>query len=247
MRQHLKPVYPLTEGLSAKTIEKAVRQALESLPFFKETLPPAIRSKYHLAEYHFALEQIHFPENREQMLLARRRLVFDEFYLFILALRQLKQVNERNPQRFQIQKIPLTDQIIANLSFSLTGAQKKVWQEIERDMTGDYLMSRLIQGDGRIRKDDPCLSCPLSCSWKWLAGMPDGSDRGACSAAYGGYPEADLRTETAFLCRTAYRFHDSETKTGSLRQNCSGESQIIIGTHAVFQEKIQYKNLACDY
>ena len=147
MRQHLKPVYPLTEGLSAKTIEKAVRQALESLPFFKETLPPAIRSKYHLAEYHFALEQIHFPENREQMLLARRRLVFDEFYLFILALRQLKQVNERNPQRFQIQKIPLTDQIIANLSFSLTGAQKKVWQEIERDMTGDYLMSRLIQGD----------------------------------------------------------------------------------------------------
>ena len=56
------------------------------------------------------------------MLLARRRLVFDEFYLFILALRQLKQVNERNPQRFQIQKIPLTDQIIANLSFSLTGA-----------------------------------------------------------------------------------------------------------------------------
>ena len=74
--------------------------------------------------------------------------------------------------------------------------------------------------------------------------MPDGSDRGACSAAYGGYPEADLRTETAFLCRTAYRFHDSETKTGSLRQNCSGESQIIIGTHAVFQEKIQYKNLA---
>ena len=88
MRQHLKPVYPLTEGLSAKTIEKAVRQALESLPFFKETLPPAIRSKYHLAEYHFALEQIHFPENREQMLLARRRLVFDEFYLFILALRQ---------------------------------------------------------------------------------------------------------------------------------------------------------------
>ncbi len=125
MRQHLKPVYPLTEGLSAKTIEKAVRQALESLPFFKETLPPAIRSKYHLAEYHFALEQIHFPENREQMLLARRRLVFDEFYLFILALRQLKQVNERNPQRFQIQKIPLTDQIIANLSFSLTGAQKR--------------------------------------------------------------------------------------------------------------------------
>ena len=60
MRQHLKPVYPLTEGLSAKTIEKAVRQALESLPFFKETLPPAIRSKYHLAEYHLHLNRFIF-------------------------------------------------------------------------------------------------------------------------------------------------------------------------------------------
>ena len=124
MRQHLKPVYPLTEGLSAKTIEKAVRQAPESLPFSKRHCRLLSAAKYHLAEYHFALEQIHFPENREQMLLARRRLVFDEFYLFILALRQLKQVNERNPQRFQIQKIPLTDQIIANLSFHLPGHKK---------------------------------------------------------------------------------------------------------------------------
>lgn len=68
------------------------------------TLPPAIRSKYLSAEYHFALEQIHFPENREQMLLARRRLVFDEFYLFILALRQLKQVKNEIRRDFRYRK-----------------------------------------------------------------------------------------------------------------------------------------------
>lgn len=244
MRQHLKPVYPLTEGLSAKTIEKAVRQALESLPFFKETLPPAIRSKYHLAEYHFALEQIHFPENREQMLLARRRLVFDEFYLFILALRQLKQVNERNPQRFQIQKISLTDQIIANLSFSLTGAQKKVWQEIERDMTGDYLMSRLIQGDvGSGKTILAFLALFLAAGNGWQGCLMVPTEVLAVQ-----HMEAIQKQ----ICEQKLPFY-AELLTGSMtakqkREACgrivSGESQIIIGTHAVFQEKIQYKNLA---
>ena len=244
MRQHLKPVYPLTEGLSAKTIEKAVRQALESLPFFKETLPPAIRSKYHLAEYHFALEQIHFPENREQMLLARRRLVFDEFYLFILALRQLKQVNERNPQRFQIQKIPLTDQIIANLSFSLTGAQKKVWQEIERDMTGDYLMSRLIQGDvGSGKTILAFLALFLAAGNGWQGCLMVPTEVLAVQ-----HMEAIQKQ----ICEQKLPFY-AELLTGSMtakqkREACgrivSGESRIIIGTHAVFQEKIQYKNLA---
>ena len=244
MRQHLKPVYPLTEGLSAKTIEKAVRQALESLPFFKETLPPAIRSKYHLAEYHFTLEQIHFPENREQMLLARRRLVFDEFYLFILALRQLKQVNERNPQRFQIQKIPLTDQIIANLSFSLTGAQKKVWQEIERDMTGDYLMSRLIQGDvGSGKTILAFLALFLAAGNGWQGCLMVPTEVLAVQ-----HMEAIQKQ----ICEQKLPFY-AELLTGSMtakqkREACgrivSGESRIIIGTHAVFQEKIQYKNLA---
>ena len=244
MRQHLKPVYPLTEGLSAKTIEKAVRQALESLPFFKETLPPAIRSKYHLAEYHFTIEQIHFPENREQMLLARRRLVFDEFYLFILALRQLKQVNERNPQRFQIQKIPLTDQIIANLSFSLTGAQKQVWQEIERDMTGDYLMSRLIQGDvGSGKTILAFLALFLAAGNGWQGCLMVPTEVLAVQ-----HMEAIQKQ----ICEQKLPFY-AELLTGSMtakqkREACgrivSGESQIIIGTHAVFQEKIQYKNLA---
>ena len=210
MRQHLKPVYPLTEGLSAKTIEKAVRQALESLPFFKETLPPAIRSKYHLAEYHFALEQIHFPENREQMLLARRRLVFDEFYLFILALRQLK----------------------------------KVWQEIERDMTGDYLMSRLIQGDvGSGKTILAFLALFLAAGNGWQGCLMVPTEVLAVQ-----HMEAIQKQ----ICEQKLPFY-AELLTGSMtakqkREACgrivSGESQIIIGTHAVFQEKIQYKNLA---
>ena len=178
------------------------------------------------------------------MLLARRRLVFDEFYLFILALRQLKQVNERNPQRFQIQKIPLTDQIIANLSFSLTGAQKKVWQEIERDMTGDYLMSRLIQGDvGSGKTILAFLALFLAAGNGWQGCLMVPTEVLAVQ-----HMEAIQKQ----ICEQKLPFY-AELLTGSMtakqkREACgrivSGESQIIIGTHAVFQEKIQYKNLA---
>ena len=103
----LHPVYPLTEGLSAKTVEKAVRQVLDQLPPAREMLPEKIRKTYQLAEYHFALEQIHFPQTQEQMLLARHRLVFDEFYLFILALRRLINMTEKQTQDFHIKKIQL--------------------------------------------------------------------------------------------------------------------------------------------
>ena len=242
MRQHLKPVYPLTEGLSAKTIEKAVRQALESLPFFKETLPPAIRSKYHLAEYHFALEQIHFPENREQMLLARRRLVFDEFYLFILALRQLKQVNERNPQRFQIQKIPLTDQIIANLSFSLTGAQKKVWQEIERDMTGDYLMSRLIQGDVGSGKTILAVILLLMCAKAGYQGVLMAPTEVLAAQHYESFTELLESYDIKIALLTGST--KAKEKRETYQKIKDGEVDIVIGTHAVIQDKVEYNKLA---
>ena len=242
MRQHLKPVYPLTEGLSAKTIEKAVRQALESLPFFKETLPPAIRSKYHLAEYHFTIEQIHFPENREQMLLARRRLVFDEFYLFILALRQLKQVNERNPQRFQIQKIPLTDQIIANLSFSLTGAQKKVWQEIERDMTGDYLMSRLIQGDVGSGKTILAIILLLMCAKAGYQGVLMAPTEVLATQHYESFTELLESYDIKIALLTGST--KAKEKKETYQKIKDGEVDIVIGTHAVIQDKVEYNKLA---
>lgn len=244
MQQHLKPVYPLTDGLSAKTVEKAVRQALQGLPFVKEALPDAIRRKYQLAEYHFALEQIHFPENQEQMLLARRRLVFDEFYLFILALRQMKQANEKTLQEFQIRKIPLTDRIIANLSFSLTGAQQKVWKEIERDMTGDYLMSRLIQGDvGSGKTILAFLALFLAAGNGW---------QGCLMVPTEVLAVQHMEAIQKLICEQKLPFH-AELLTGSMtakqkREACdrivTGASRIIIGTHAVFQEKIRYKNLA---
>ena len=83
LRGRLQPVYPLTEGLTTKMLQKAIRQALDGAELEKEYLPEEIRHKYNLAEYNYAIEEIHFPKDEHSMRLARHRLVFDEFLLFI--------------------------------------------------------------------------------------------------------------------------------------------------------------------
>lgn len=240
----LHPVYPLTEGLSAKTVEKAVRQVLDQLPPAREMLPEKIRKTYQLAEYHFALEQIHFPQTQEQMLLARHRLVFDEFYLFILALRRLKNMTEKQTQDFHIKKIQLTDTIIQNLGFTLTGAQEKVWKEIEQDMTGPYVMSRLVQGDVGSGKSI------LAFLALFLAA--GNGCQGCLMVPTEVLAVQHMEVITSLIQQQNLPFQ-AELLTGSMtaRQKReayqrieSGASQIVIGTHAVFQEKVLYKNLA---
>ena len=90
----MQPIYGLTAGLSNKTVAKAVKQALDGRNLNPEYLPEEIRMSQELAEYNFALQTIHFPVKWEDLLLARKRLVFDEFFLFILALRQMKEASE---------------------------------------------------------------------------------------------------------------------------------------------------------
>ena len=143
----LQPIYGLTSGLSNKTITKTIRQLLENLPMYSEFLSEDIRQRYQLADINYALRTIHFPLSMEELLVSRKRLVFDEFLLFILSIQMMKEKNEETPNYFPIQKTWVTEQIIENLPYSLTNAQLNTWHEIERDMSGQALMSRLIQGD----------------------------------------------------------------------------------------------------
>ncbi len=87
----MQPIYGQTKGLGNKAITKAVGQALSARPMIREYLPARIRGKYQLAEYNFAIEHIHFPADETELLFARKRLVFDEFFMFILGVRRLKE------------------------------------------------------------------------------------------------------------------------------------------------------------
>ena len=95
----MQPVYGQTKGLGNKAITRAVQQALEQRQMEREYLPEELRSRYELAEYNYAIEHIHFPADKKELLFARKRLVFDEFLFFLLSVRRLKEKRFRNLAR----------------------------------------------------------------------------------------------------------------------------------------------------
>lgn len=242
----MQPIYPLTKGLSNKTVANAVHQALEKFDagLEKEYIPGYVRQKNELAEHNYAVVNIHFPKSMEDYIQARKRLAFEEFFLFVLAVRSLRNSNERIPNGYIIQNDSRTDDFIENLPFSLTNGQKSAWTEVKKNMSGKGLMSRLIQGDVGSGKTIIAV----------LALM---------NTAYAGY-QAAMMVPTEVLAKQQY---DSITKmfnnmgvelnvsllVGSMTAAAkrkvyedieNGRTDIVIGTHAVIQEKVIFKNLA---
>lgn len=242
----MQPIYPLTKGLSNKTVANAVHQALEKFDagLEKEYIPGYVRQKNELAEHNYAVVNIHFPKSMEDYIQARKRLAFEEFFLFVLAVRSLRNSNERIPNGYIIQNDSRTDDFIEKLPFSLTNGQKSAWTEVKKNMSGKGLMSRLIQGDVGSGKTIIAV----------LALM---------NTAYAGY-QAAMMVPTEVLAKQQY---DSITKmfnnmgvelnvsllVGSMTAASkrkvyedieNGRTNIVIGTHAVIQEKVIFKNLA---
>lgn len=240
----LQPVYGLTSGLTNNTVMKAMKQAVDGLDLTREKLPEELRLKYELAEYNYAIRGIHFPEDKEVFYHARKRLVFEEFLAFILSLRKLRDSNEKKENEYVIPKHPEINTFIGKLPFKLTKAQQKVWEEIAENMASDTVMSRLVQGDVGSGKTIVAV----------LALM---------NAALNGYQGA-MMAPTEVLARQHYEFicnlfetYDIPVKaallTGSMtakekrrvydRIEC-GLVKIVIGTHALIQDKVFYDNLA---
>lgn len=241
----LQPIYALTSGLSNKTIVKLLHQALEDGYLHQEYLSQEYRERYHLADCNFALSAIHFPKNMQELIAARRRLVFDEFLLFILAVRLLKEKTESTVNTFPMHTVWTTEEIIENLPYTLTKAQQNVWHEIERDLSGHGLMSRLVQGDVGSGKTILAFLAMIM-------------------TAENGY-QAVLMAPTEVLARQHFQAMEKLLKeqgidfchplllTGSdtarekrekYAQIASKEANIVIGTHALIQEKVQYNQLA---
>ena len=143
----LQPIYPLTAGMTNNAVAKAVKGAMEYLDLVSDDLPKDLRLRYHLAEYNYAIRGIHFPLDKAEFYHARERLVFEEFLVFVLALRRTRERNERAENGFVIKRRSEIDRFLANLPYELTGAQKRVWEQIQEEMCGKLVMSRLIQGD----------------------------------------------------------------------------------------------------
>ena len=171
------PKYALTSGLTNHMISKCVRQALEELEL-PDYLPEEIRSRYRLIGFREAMEKIHFPGSQEDVVMARRRLVFDEFLAFLIQKKENTGLLIDRP----LQPTEDTDRLIAALPYQLTGAQQRVWKQIEADLTGHMAMNRLVQGDVGSGKTILAFLALLVCSANSRQ-VSDGADRSAGGTA----------------------------------------------------------------
>lgn len=240
----LLPVYAQTKGLGNKTIASAMEQALEIRVMEREYLPAKLRIQNELAEYNFAIEHIHFPTDRQDLLFARKRLVYDEFFMFLLAVRRLKEKRQDVKSSYVFQKGKEAEDLEISLPYSLTGAQKRTLTEVYGDLRSGRVMNRLIQGDVGSGKTIIAVLALLE-------------------AAENGFQGA-LMVPTEVLARQhfesfteLFKSHGIEKQvvlvTGSMTAKekrtayekiAAHEADIIIGTHALIQEKVVYDKLA---
>ena len=236
------PIYPTTKGLSETVIRQAVENALNLLgDKIEENLPEYICEKFNLMDEKNAVKQIHFPEDMNELKRARTRLVFEELLTFQLALLSLKNQYENEVRGIKYSKDVHMSDVINTLPFNLTKAQLRVLEEIDNDMESEKPMNRLLQGDVG--------------SGKTVVAMI-----AAYKAVKSGYQAAIMAPTTILATqhlenfnKTLSRFEircellvSSVTKKQKgiiLDKLKNGEIDIIIGTHALLQDNVEFKNL----
>ncbi len=238
------PIYGLTKGLTNQAVTKAVRQALEQQPLQEEYLSDEFRERYQLADLASCVTAIHFPRNQQQYLQARKRLVFDEFLLFILGIRQLKERAETTENFYPMKRVSDTKQILENLPYQLTDAQKKVWQQIEADLQGESLMSRLIQGDvGSGKTILAYLAMIMAVKNGCQAALMAPTEVLAVQHYQGLLQLFQEQGITDVRAELLTGSHTPKEKRERYARIESGEAKLIIGTHALIQEKVCYHSL----
>ncbi|MCC6446557.1 MAG: ATP-dependent DNA helicase RecG [Armatimonadetes bacterium] len=237
------PIYPLTEGLFQKTIRRILRNAVELyLPFVKGLLPPAIVAERKLMDVREAFRNIHFPETEWQGVEARRRLVFEELFILQLALALRKHTLQSGLPgiSFKIEE-SILEEFHKILPFDLTGAQKRVIGEISGDMEIPHPMSRLLQGDVGSGKTMVAAAAVLT-------------------AARNGF-QAALMAPTEILAEQHYSVMsrllskvgievdllvgalNRKGKTQVKDRTAMGLNGLVVGTHALIQEGVEFKKL----
>ena len=243
-RHTLQPIYPLTKGLTNNMVGKTIGQVLESGVLLEEYLSPEMMEAFGLYAYNESVRAMHFPKDEEDYIKGRRRLVFEEFLYFILSIRSLKEDNVREKNFFSFEKDQLVNHLMESLPYELTSAQKKVWDEVKGDLQGHHLMNRLIQGDVGSGKT---ILAVLA-----LVLVVENDCQGALMAPTEILARQHVENLTRWFDQYGMKVK-VELLTGSMRAKEkreayarieTGESQIIVGTNALIQEKVNYHRLA---
>jgi len=234
------PVYPLTKNITQTYLRNLIQNAISlTRGQLEDVLPNGLRQDYKLGEVNFAYEQIHFPQSLSHMEQARRRLVFEELLLLQLGLMHMKGTSS-NQKGISFKPVDMTP-LLSKLPFSLTGAQKNVFSEIERDMESDRRMNRLIQGDVGSGKTIVAVMA--------LYKAVKSGCQGAFMVPTEILAEQHYKSVQPLLSQLGIRVR---LLTGGLKKkekeevkslSRQGEIDIIIGTHAVLEDDTEFPQL----
>ncbi len=236
------PIYPLTYGISQNTIRKIIENGVsEAYGNLEETLPDYIRKKYNLLEINEAIKKIHFPENKLDFIKARYRLVFEELLGFQLALLHIKENYKTEEKGIAFNKDVQMSDVIHTLPFHLTKAQLRVLEEIDQDMESIRPMNRLLQGD--VGSGKTIVS--IIASYKAVKSGYQVAILAPTAILASQHFENFKKTLDQFGIKVELLISSitKKNKQEIKQRLADGEIDILIGTHAMLEEDVIFKNL----
>ncbi len=232
------PIYPLSGNLTQKVVHTAMESAMKVRGEIREYLPHSIREKYNIAEINFSMRNIHFPEDFESYRIARRRFVFEELFTLQLAL-GLKRNRITQKTRTPFSDVSAKDEFIKSLPFELTNAQKRVVDEIAGDLKKTTPMNRLVQGDVGSGKT------AVAAVAMYIAAK--NGYQSAIMAPTEILAMQHFETFKAFFEKSGLRVclltGSTKKKKEIYSEILAGGYDVIVGTHALIQKDVEYKNL----
>ncbi len=236
------PLYPLTYSLSQNVLRKIMENAIKEVyGNLSETLPDGMLKKYKLPAINEATKTIHFPKELKDFELARTRLVFEELLMTQLALLKLKYHDMKAIKGIAFSKEYKIETMIERFPFTLTNAQKRVLQEIERDMESPKMMNRLLQGDVGSGKT----AVAMCAAYKAVKSGYQAAIMAPTAILAAQHLEnfEKMLTSLGIRCELLISGITKKKKEAILQKLQQGEINILIGTHAVLEDDVAFKNL----
>ena len=244
LRNAIWPKYSLTKGLTNKLVTASVQKALAEVDLNDEFLPDYIRKEYRLCNSEEAYKGIHFPVDFEQVIEARRRLVFDELFMFVYMIRREKGYAEKIPNAYPMCDTKELNEFLTNLPYQLTNAQTRTWKEICYDLSSAFSMNRLVQGDVGSGKTIIALLALLKTVTNGYQGALMAPTEVLARQHFESFTELSERYCLPFKPVLLVGSMTAKQKREAYKELESGAANLAIGTHAVIQEKVIFKNLA---
>ncbi len=234
------PIYPLTAGVSQLILSRSIRQGLDACgDILPDVLPDRVRQEHHLCRIGYAYENIHFPESAEALDIARRRLAFEELFLFTIGLKRLR-------RRREVVRVPPCravdmEAFYTALPFTLTDAQRRCVEEALADMRSGTPMNRLCQGDVGSGKTMVAAACVYFCVKNGRQAALMAPTEILAQQHYAGL--APLLENLGVRCALLTGSTPAKAKRSIAAQLESGETGFVIGTHALITGGLAYADL----